>query len=658
MNRLANERSPYLKHAADQPIDWYPWCDEAFERARAENKPVFLSSGGVWCHWCHVMAQETFSDGEVARVLNEQFISIKLDRDERPDIDRRYQQAIALMGSAGGWPLSVFLTPDRTPFFGGTYFPPEDRFGRPGFRKVLASVRDFYGSRSLEAAAYGIRVMEALAPEQLTPGDLERGALDRAEKAMLEHFDPVNGGFGKAPKFPLPGVLEFLIRRAASGSVQAAEAVRSTLDAMAAGGFHDQLAGGFHRYSVDEGWHVPHFEKMADDNAWLLRNYLDAYGLFGDERYREVAEDIIRFVREELSDPDGGFFASQDADVTPDDEGGYFTWTDEEFKGLLTIDEYQVLTLRFLHERGTLHHDPDKRVLREALTESAVASELRMQPARVHELLEQGTRKLLAARKERKAPFVDRTLYTSLNSMFISSFLKAYRVLGRADLRDFALLSLERILRERVIDSSVLHVEGVAGLLDDYIHLIDALVSAYEATADVRCLELARELMDRCIRRFGDQAGGFNDTDGGVLGTRLMRIEDIPHPSANGTAIPVLLKLYHLTDRKEYLSAAESSLRIFAPSATELGVHGGTYYAGLEAWFSMVKFTVEAAPESDLARAALRVCGPATVIIYGEDNGRVIPCIGDTCLAPVITEAELPRSIHGSSVMKQLGRSR
>jgi len=321
MNNLAHEQSAYLRHAANQKIDWQPWSDEAFDKAKQENKPVFLSTGAVWCHWCHVMATESFEDEETARLMNALFISIKLDRDERPDIDRRYQQAVAAMGGGSGWPLSVFLTPDKEPFYGGTYFPPEDRQGRPGFKKVLVAAHDFFRTRNDDMRAYSRRVMEALKPEALQPGTINESMVFDAEQAMVVLADRINGGFGKAPKFPMPGALEFLIRRAAlNPGSEAATVARTMLTAMASGGFHDHLGGGFHRYSVDEAWIIPHFEKMADDNAGLLRNYTDGYAVFKDEHFREVALGIIAFTRDVLSDSDGGFYASQDADVTPADE--------------------------------------------------------------------------------------------------------------------------------------------------------------------------------------------------------------------------------------------------------------------------------------------------------------------------------------------------
>ncbi len=642
MNRLANERSPYLQHAAHQKIDWYPWGDEAFERAGRENKPVFLSSGGVWCHWCHVMAKECFEDDEVALFLNSLYIPVKLDRDERPDIDRRYQQAVAAMGGGSGWPLSVFLTPDRRPFYGGTYFPLNDQHGRPGFKKVLLAVNEFFSRQREEVMQYSGRVMTALEPEPMEPGHLSPEALEQAEHAILAHSDAQNGGFGDAPKFPLPGALAFLLARAgAKQDPSLVSAVRTTLDRMARGGIHDQLAGGFHRYSTDEAWMVPHFEKMAEDNAWLLRNYLEAYAVLGDEGYRSVARGIIAFTREVLSDPAGGFFASQDADVTPDDEGGYFTWTDAQLRSVLSDEEYRVLSLRFLDERGRLAHDPEKRVLCGARGPAEIAAETGLAEDSVDSILVRGREKLLAERGRREVPFVDRTLYASLNGMYITSFLTAYRVLGDPGLRDFALRSLDRTLRERVIDGTVMHSDGVPALLDDQIYLVEALVAAYEATGDHAFLERAERFMDGCIETFGDESGGFFDTAAAVLGTRLKRVEDTPHPSANAVAATLLVKLHHMTGSERYRFAAERTLRAFASSSAALGVHAGTYDCALDAWFNTLTLTVEAARDSDLAQAARKVCGRPVVVIYGSDRGRVLPCVNGACFEAITDAAAM-----------------
>jgi uncharacterized protein YyaL (SSP411 family) len=647
MNHLANERSPYLRHAADQPVDWRPWSDEAFDLARQEDKPVFLSTGAVWCHWCHVMAKESFQDEEVARLLNELFVCVKLDRDERPDIDQRFQQAVAAMGSGGGWPLSVFLTPDRKPFFGGTYFPPEDRHGRPGFKSVLRSVSRHYQSHRGEVEEFAGRLLEALKPDTAQPGELRKQAVTDAVAAVLTQYDPQNGGFGTAPKFPVPGALEFLIRHRPlmQDGLFVELAIRKTLESMARGGFHDQLGGGFHRYSVDEAWVVPHFEKMADDNAWLLRNYIDAYALLGDVRFKEVAQGIIRFSREVLSDPAGGFFASQDADVTPDDEGGYFTWTDDEFGAVLTDEEYAVLSRHLLDPRGAMHHDPTRHVLFVAREPREIALELAAPLDAEERIIARGKGMLLQRRNARPAPFIDRTLYTNLNGMFITSCLRAHRVLPDPWLLEFSLTSLDRILREHYRGAPLLHTTGIPGLLDDHVHLAEALTEAYEATGDARRLSQARELMELTLATFQDSEGGFFDTGQEVLGTRLKRIDDIPHPSANSTAVMLLLKLHRLTGEGRYQEAAGRALSLFAHAAAEIGVHAGAYYGGLDAWFHLVTLTVEAPPESMLARAARAFAGTYTVIRYNGDQGRVIPCRGTLCGEPVTDPGALAASV-------------
>jgi len=644
MNRLANEKSAYLKHAAHQKIDWHPWSEEAFEKARREDKPVFLSTGAVWCHWCHVMAKESFEDDDIAGLMNEHFINIKLDRDERPDIDRRYQQAVAAMGSGSGWPLSVFLTPEKEPFFGGTYFPPDDFRGRPGFKKVLMAVSNFYKTKRGDAGEYARRVMGSLKPDALSAGEIDESLLAEAESSMLALIDHENGGFGTAPKFPMPGAMEFFLRRSAkSADSSAGHAARRMLEAMAAGGFHDHLGGGFHRYSVDEAWIVPHFEKMADDNAGLLKNYIDGYAVFGDERFRDVAMGIITFTRGVLSDPEGGFYTSQDADVTPDDEGGYFTWTEEEFRKMLDPEKYALLSTFFLHDRGSMHHDPAKSVLFAPRSPQEIAERLGKNVDDVHRIIESGKKELLAARTRRETPFIDKTLYTSFNGMLISAYFHAYAVLGDESIRGFGIKSLERVLRERFVNGRLMHTEDVPAVLDDYVYLIDALITAYEATAQQSYLRQADEHMTVCLQKFYDVSeGGFFDTEEEVLGTRLKRIEDIPHPSANAVAIMVLLRLFLLTGKDAYRDSAEQTLRIFAGVAREMNVHAGSYFNALEASFRMLKLTVEAAPEGDLATAARALAGRTyTAIVYGADNSRVIPCLQNACYEPLYDPVSL-----------------
>jgi len=640
MNRLQREKSPYLRHAAQQKIDWYPWSDEAFEKARKEDKPVFLSSGAIWCHWCHVMAKECFENEGVAKLLNEHFVSIKLDRDERPDIDRRYQHAVSAMGFGGGWPLSVFLTPDKKPFFGGTYFPPEESLERPGFRKVLKAVADFYQSKRETVSEYSRKIMDSIKTKPVTEeGEIKKSFTDEAVMKILTQFDTSNGGFGTSPKFPAPGATELLINKYHFTQMESlGYAVRKTLESMAKGGFHDQIGGGFHRYSVDEAWTIPHFEKMADDNAWHLRNYIDAYAVLGEGYFREVAEDTIHFLRNVLSDPEGGFYASQDADVTPDDEGGYFTWTDEDFKKALSIEEYRVLSLHLLHEKGSMHHDSSRKVLFIANDPEEISKKLGMDMQKVTEIIDIGKKKLLHERGKREAPTIDKTMYTSLNGMLISAYLKAFRVIKDPFLKEFSLKSLKRIMNSHFVKNELFHTQGIKALLDDYLYLVEALIASYEVTGDSSYLNDAEVLMKLCLGKFWDQeAGGFFDTDEEVLGIRLKGIEDIPHPSANSLGIILLLKLYYMTQDKKYQDYAERALKFFSILTKDMIIHSGYYFCALDAYFQMLKLTLQTGPESQLAETALSSFRPYMSIVYGDDKACVIPCLQDVCYEPILS---------------------
>lgn len=652
MNRLFQEKSPYLKHAAGQSIDWYPWCEEAFEKAAKEDKPVFLSTGAVWCHWCHVMAKESFEDEMIAGILNEEFISIKLDRDERPDIDRRYQRAVSAMGQGSGWPLSVFLTPSKKPFFGGTYFPPEDRQGRPGFGKVLKAVSDFYKGRRGEIDGYADGLLAALKGEGPYSGEPDKDLPDHAESSILSAFDPEHGGFGPAPKFPSPGALEFLMNRFfLKRRERAGYAVRKTLEAMAKGGFHDQLGGGFHRYSTDDAWIIPHFEKMADDNAWLLRSYSSAYAIFKSGYFRSVAEGIIRFSREVLSDPEGGFYASQDADVIPEDEGGYFTWRDEDLDNLLNKEEYRVMKMHLFSDRGSMHHDGSKKVLFIAMEPGDIAAAAGIELEKVLEIIGLAREKLLRGRNARTAPFVDKTLYSGLNGMFISAYLWAYRVLGDPKVKDFALRSLQRIWTGCMKGDELLHCEGVKGVIDDYVFILEAMIEAYEVEADPLYLKRAEEIAGLCINKFWDEgAGGFFDTDEEVLGVRLKAVEDVPHPSANSVGIMQLLRLYFITGKEEYYRRTEEGLKTFSGSALDLGIHAGQFFCVLDAYFNAIKLTVGGPSDDELANASVNLFRPYKTVVYGGENGCVTPCLSSgVCLEPISDLSALRRFLEEDS---------
>lgn len=647
MNKLTSQKSAYLQHASLQKIDWYPWSEEPFEKAREENKPVFLSSGAIWCHWCHVMAKESFEDDEVAGLLNDHFIAVKLDRDERPDIDRRYQQAVAGMGFSGGWPLSVFLTADKQPFYGGTYFPTEERFGRAGFKDVLRMVAEIYRTKRDEIDAYSHKLTAFFKDRMSVPGDISEESLARAIHTIRTQIDHHNGGFGEAPKFAMSGAIEFMLNRYfLTEDKEMGNDLLRTLTAMAKGGFHDHLGGGFHRYSTDSNWIIPHFEKMADDNAWLLRNYADAYAVFGVGYFKEVAEEIIAFMRRELADPEGGFYASQDADVTADDEGGYFTWTDDDLKRALSEEEYPVLSRYFIDKRGSMHHDGSKHVLFAARDLDAIGAELGINRDKVEQIISRGKAKLFKERQSRERPFVDTALYTSLNGMCISAFLRAFRLFGDEGIRTFALKSLNFIFDARFLDGRLFHVEHVEGLLDDYAHLIDALITAYEVTGDPPYLGRAEELMNLCVKGFWDMGrGGFFDTETEVLGMQIKTADDSPHPSANSMAMMALVRLYAITGNQSYQNLAEGALKVFSRDAEGMGIHGGYYYCAMDAYFNSLKLEIHAPADSALARSVLATFHPYAAIVYGSGEGYVTPCFRNTCFKPLYSGDELRESL-------------
>jgi hypothetical protein len=499
------------------------------------------------------------------------------------------------------------------------------------------AITQLYSAKRDEVIESSEKLLDMLKQKPIGTGELRESLIDEGLSNIMKSIDTLYGGFGKTPKFPMSGAIEFLLGRYFfSRDEVLGAALKKTLTFMAKGGYHDQLAGGFHRYSTDQAWIIPHFEKMADDNAWLLRNYVDAYSLFGDPYFREVAEGIIRFTRCELSHPDGGFYASQDADVTPDDEGGYFTWTDEDFRKLLEDEEYKVLAAYFLHSRGMMHHDPAKRVLFLDKSPEDVAKMVGMDVETVNGIIERGKKKLLTARETRIKPIIDTALYSSLNGMYISAFLKAYRVLKDEEMKGFALKSLEKILTINTDDDNLLHTPGIKGLLDDHIHLIDALISAYEVTGFESYLGNADLLMSRSIELFWDKdEGGFFDTDEEVLGTRLKGIEDIPQPSANSIAIILLLKLAFMRDKAEYRTLAEKALKVFSTWGQAMGVHGGYYFSALDTYYNGLELTVNTPADSELAEIARSTFRPYTAVVYREDQGYVSPCMGNVCYEPI-----------------------
>jgi hypothetical protein len=593
-NRLAESTSAYLRSAAHQPIHWYPWSPDAFAAARAQDRPVLLDIGAVWCHWCHVMDGESYESPELARFLNDHFVCIKVDRDERPDVDARYQRAIQALTRQGGWPLTAFLTPAGEVFYGGTYFPPDGAHGRTGFRTVLESVLDAYRSRRGEVMSQAAAVRRVVSDDldEGASGEPALGMLEAAVSQMGQVFDPVNGGFGQAPKFSHPGAMTLLLHRWADLPGEPARTILDrTLHGMARGGVYDQLGGGFHRYSVDAEWIVPHFEKMSYDNSELLKAYLDAYSVFGTEEYGSTARGIVRWVREVAADPEGGYAASQDADVGLDDDGDYFTWTRDEAAAVLTPDELDVAAAYYdIGTAGEMHHNPAKNVLFMAATVSALATRTGRSADEIRATLERARAKLLAAREARPAPFIDRTRYANWNAMMASAMLRAGFVLGDEDARRHALLTMTRIRSERVSEDAVAHTPGgVTGLLDDQVQVAAAALDAHEATGELEWLTWAERLMDRVWADYWDErVGGLFDTardrgaEPGLLPARAKPVQDTPTPSPNGVAGIVFARLHELTGEARWRERGLAVLRAFAGRAGELGLYAAAFLLAID----------------------------------------------------------------------------
>src|SRR4051794_11685989 len=435
LNSLSNASSAYLRSAMHQPIQWHEWGEEAFALAQRENKPVLLDIGAVWCHWCHVMDRESYDNPEIASIINERFIAVKVDRDERPDVDSRYQLAVSAVSGQGGWPLTAFLTPDGKPFYGGTYFPPEDHYGRPSFKRVLLSIANAYQEKNVDVMEQAKMVEASISQAESfagRSGDFSPQVIDAILEAAKGMFDAQNGGFGSAPKFFHPAILDLIIDQyVRTGDEKLKGIFVTTLEKMARGGVYDQLAGGFHRYSVDERWIVPHFEKMSYDNSELLKNYVHGYQATGSEFYANVAKDILRWTDEWLSDRErGGFYASQDADYSMDDDGDYFTWTLDEAQSVLTSQEAQVACLHYdINEVGEMHHNPAKNVLYLRAPLEEIGKRMNLPVESVAALLKSAKEKMYAARLQRPTPYVDKTIYTGWCALCISAYLEAGKVL-------------------------------------------------------------------------------------------------------------------------------------------------------------------------------------------------------------------------------------
>ena len=608
VNGLAKAASSYLRSAMHQPVDWQEWGEAAFTRARDENKPILLDIGAVWCHWCHVMDRESYEDAEIADIVNGHFIAIKVDRDERLDVDTRYQAAVQAMSGQGGWPLTVILTPEGKPFFGGTYFPKDERYGRPGFGHVLLTMAHAYHDRNDEVLESADSVVSAIEYNESFSGrsaELHVGIVEKLVQSALQQFDKYSGGFGTQPKFPHPSILDLLLDHATRSADEGAHnAARLTLDKMASGGMYDHLAGGFHRYSVDDRWIVPHFEKMSYDNSELLKNYVHSFQSFVEPEHARVALEVIHWMDTVLSDRErGGFYASQDADESLDDDGDYFTWTREEAAAVLTQEEMEVVAVYYdIGELGDMHHNPQKNTLHIDHSLAEVARRAALSVKQATDLLRSAKKKMYAARLQRPTPFIDKTVYVNWNGLAISAYLEAARVLELENTRRFALFSLDRVLRESWhVDGSLDRVvaygdsktpaKPVAGMLDDYAALGLACLDAWESTVHMHYYHQAERIADAMIARFYDVTnGGFFDTAQnsfaaaplGVLAARRKPLQDSPTPAGNSLAAMLLLRLSEICGRNDLREKAEDTLEAFAGVAEQFGLYAGAYGLALQ----------------------------------------------------------------------------
>lgn len=591
-NRLAREKSPYLLLHAHNPVDWFAWGEEAFEKARKENKPIFLSVGYYTCHWCHVMERESFSDAGIAEILNRHFVSIKLDREERPDVDRIYMTYVQAATGSGGWPMSVFLTPDLKPFFGGTYWPPGDAYGRPGFRSILARIAEAWehkGEAVKQAAEQAISMLEQVSSAAVAGGQLNQGTLDAAFRQIRVSYDQAHGGFGDAPKFPRPVILNFLLRYySRTGTRAALDMVLHTLHAMADGGIHDHLGGGFHRYSTDARWHVPHFEKMLYDQAQLAISYVEAYQITREAFYAETARDILDFVHAEMRAPEGGFYSAQDADSllhqgsTEHGEGAFYVWEADEIAEWLGPEAASILNFVFgVEPEGNVPPEQDFRqefthenvlYLRHTIQEAA--KQFGKRESEVRALLAESRRKLFEVRAKRPRPPTDDKIITAWNGLMISAFARAGATLGEPRYLEAASGAAQMIAsRLKGAEPGTLkrrYRQGEAaidGFLDDYAFLIQGLLDLYEAAFDVQWLAWAIELQETQDRLFWDsKAGGYFGTTGDDPSVLVRTREDYDgaEPSPNSVAAMNLLRLGEMTARKDFRENAERTLAVFA----------------------------------------------------------------------------------------------
>ena len=638
-NRLINETSPYLLQHANNPVDWYPWGEEALERARSEDKPILLSIGYSACHWCHVMERESFEDEIIAGMMNENFISIKVDREERPDLDQVYMQAVQMLTGSGGWPMTVFLTPEGKPFYGGTYFPPTDRQGMPGFPRLLTSIAEAYKTNKGEVD----RVTQQLTTQMTQSNQIPKGTsiltvdiLHQAYSTLATNFDYQNGGFGNAPKFPQPMGPEFLLRYYHHGyNPRALELVEITLEKMAYGGIYDQIGGGFHRYSTDPYWLVPHFEKMLYDNALLARLYLHTHLITGKPLYRRIVEETLDYVLREMTDLSGGFYSAQDAD-SEGVEGKFFVWTPDEIRAVLGDADSEVFSSYYgVTPNGNFEGE---NILNIRQDPEAFAEAHDLTQEQLDEIISRSSKALLEVREQRIHPMRDDKVLASWNGLMLRSFAEAAVALGRADYLEAAVKNARFLVGTMKSQGRLLRTyrDGQAkllGYLEDYSFVVDGLLALYEATFDIRWLDEAVTLADSMIELFWDEGiGGFYDTgsDHETLVVRPRDVFDNAQPCGGSVASDALLKLAVFTGNSDYNAKAAVPLRSLHQAMSQSPGGTGHWLNALDFYVSPPKEIAVIGPRND----------PATQALLDTVFSRFLP-------NKVVMGTETPRSAGG-----------
>ncbi len=667
-NRLADESSPYLLQHAHNPVDWYPWGAEAFEKAAAADIPILLSIGYSACHWCHVMAHESFEDERIAEIMNERFINIKVDMEERPDVDKIYMNFVQLTTGSGGWPLTAFLTPDQRPFFGGTYFPPTPRFNMPSFEQILISVSDAYRDQRdevLNSADEIVSEITKIGSTEATTSPLSAEILDHAFGSFVRTFDSVNGGFGGAPKFPAPMALEFLLRYyKRTGNEKALEIVDQTCRKMAEGGIFDQIGGGFHRYAVDSVWLVPHFEKMLYDNAQLIRIYVHLFQITGDDYFRTIAEKTIDYIRREMLDDKGGFYSAQDAD-SEGVEGKFFVWTREEIEAVIGTEAARVFNRVFdISEAGNFE---GKNIPNIKYSIAETATVLGLSVGEAAATIESARAKLFDAREKRIKPFRDDKVIAAWNGLMLAAFSDAAAVFGRSDYLDIAIQNADFLITEMQKDGRLLRSwkDGEARLdayLEDYANVADGLFELFAASGDVKYLKESNRLVKLMIDKFWDEENGgffFTGSDHEELLVRSKDFNDNAVPSGNSVAFDVLLKLAKVFGKDEFTRYATTGLRLVVSQIARYPGAFGRTLQSLEFHLGDVReIVIVGVKGNELERLVDSQYLPDTVVYKFEDRPEIdspllmgrsmvdgkptaYVCQNYTCQRPVTTAKEL-----------------